>query len=120
MTRKYSDEGERLSFQVAPKFVESQRPSGGNAPARILEPSADDATLVHCLTGAVVTSQVVAEFVETKIGPEAIAATILTPSAEAAIPAQFVIGALVNIHVCAGTSYANKQSIMNGRTIVFI
>ena len=65
-------------------------PEDGTATATSLVPSADEATQVQLLVGALVAAQVAPEFVEMKIGQtkpkvELNAATSLVPSADEAM-----------------------------------
>src|SRR5689334_979572 len=89
-------------------------------------PSAEEPTQFQTPIGALVSSQLLPEFVDIKMGPGHTpppeeAATIFVPSADTAKLVQFVIGALVNIHVCAAPAIVpnhNEDAINHGRSAI--
>lgn len=91
------DAGEPFELQSSPVFVEIQTASGPTATP--LVPSAEHATPVHPLLGAMLGFHVVPKFVDVQMPPPFITATIVAPKVEQPTEDQLLLGALVGFQL---------------------
>jgi hypothetical protein len=68
-------------------------------PATNLLPSADEATRLQFVVGAVVSAQVMPELVDISMGPFSATAIILVPSTEEAVARHKLLGAVENVQL---------------------